>query len=51
MTEKYILVTEKYIPKELCSLSIALKSNLPTPQKHFANIFPNLEVEEKGTFL
>ena len=42
-----ILTTEKFIPKELYSLSIVLKNELPTSQKHFRNIFPNLQVELK----
>ena len=42
-----ILTIEKFIPKELYSLSIVLKNELPTSQKHFRNIFPNLQVELK----
>ena len=46
-----ILVTEKFIPKELYSLSIVLKNELPTSQKYFCNIFPNLQVEWKKIYL
>ena len=42
-----ILAIEKLIGKELYSLSIVLKNELPTSQKYFCNIFPNLEVEWK----
>ena len=46
-----ILATKKLIPKELYSLSIALKNELPKFQKYFCNIFPNLEVEWKEIYL
>ena len=37
-----ILTIEKLITKELYSLSIVMKNELPTSKKHFSNIFPNL---------
>ena len=37
-----ILAIEKFIPKELSSLFIVIKNELPTSQKHFCIIFPNL---------
>ena len=40
-----ILAIEKLIPRELYSLSIVLKNELPTSQKYFCNIFPNLQFE------
>ena len=46
-----ILAMEKLIPKELYSLSIVLKNELPTSQKYFCNIFPNLQVEWKKIYL
>ena len=46
-----ILAIEKLIPKELYSLSIVLKNELPTSQKYFCNIFPNLQVEWKEIYL
>ena len=46
-----ILAIEKLIPKELYSLSIVLKYELPTSQKYFCNIFPNLQVEWKKMYL
>ena len=46
-----ILVIEKFIPKELYSLSIVLKNELPTSQKYFCNIFLNLEVEWKNIYV
>ena len=46
-----ILAIEKLIPKELYSLSIALKNELPTSQKYFSNIFHNLQVEWKEIYL
>ena len=46
-----ILAIEKLIPKELYSLSIVLKNELPTSQKYFCNIFPNLQVEWKKIYL
>ena len=46
-----ILATEKLIPKELYSLSIVLKNELPTSQKYFCNIFSNLQVEWKKIYL
>ena len=46
-----ILATEKLIPKELYSLSIVLKNELPMSQKYFCNIFPNLQVEWKEIYL
>ena len=46
-----ILVTEKPIPKELCSLSIVMKNELSTSQKYFCTIFPNLQVEWKEIYL
>ena len=45
-----ILAIKKLIPKELCSLSIVLKNELPASQKHFCNIFPNLQVEWKEIY-
>ena len=46
-----ILAIEKLIPKELYSLSIVLKNELPTSQKYFPNIFPNLQVDWKEIYL
>ena len=46
-----ILAIEKLIPKELYSLSVALKNELPASQKYFCNIFPNLQVEWKKIYL
>ena len=46
-----ILAIDKLIPKELYSLSIFLKNELPTSQKYFCNIFPNLQVEWKKIYL
>ena len=46
-----LLAIEKLIPKELYSLSIVLKNELPTSQKYFCNIFPNLQVEWKEIYL
>ena len=46
-----ILAIEKLIPKELYSLSIVLKNELPTSQKYFSNIFPNLQVDWKEIYL
>ena len=46
-----ILVIEKFIPKELYSLSIVLKNELPTSQKYFCNIFLNLQVEWKNIYV
>ena len=46
-----ILPIEKLIPKELYSLSIVLKNELPTAQKYFSNIFRNLQVEWKEIYL
>ena len=40
-----ILAKQKLIPKELYTLFIILKNELPTSQKYFSNIFPNLQVE------
>ena len=42
-----ILTIGKLIPKELYPLYIVLKNELPTSQKYFRNIFPNLQVELK----
>ena len=39
------------IPRELYALSIVLKDKLPTSQKYFCNIFPNLQVEWKKIYL
>ena len=41
----HILAIEKLIPKELYSLSIVLKNELPTSEKKFSNIFSNLQVQ------
>ena len=46
-----ILAIEKLIRKELHSLSIVLKNELPMSQKHFCNIFPNLQVKWKKIYL
>ena len=46
-----ILAIDKLIPKELYSLSVFLKNELPTAQKYFCNIFPNLQVEWKKIYL
>ena len=46
-----LFAIEKLIPKELYSLSIVLKNELPTSQKYFCNIFPNLQVEWKKIYL
>ena len=46
-----ILAIEKLIPKELYSLSIVLKNELPTSQKYFCNFFPNSQVEWKEIYL
>ena len=46
-----ILAIEKLIPKELYSLSIVMKNELPTSQKYFCNIFLNLQVEWKKIYL
>ena len=46
-----ILVIEKLIPKELYSLSIALKNELPKSQKYFCNISSILQVEWKKIYL
>ena len=35
-----VLAIEELIPKELCSLSIALKNEFPASQKYFCNILP-----------
>ena len=51
MKNNHVLVMEKLIPKELYSLSIVLKNELPTSQKYFCNIFPNLQVEWKEIYL
>ena len=45
-----LVAIEKLIPKELDSLSIVLKNELPTSQKYFCNIFPNLQVEWKKIY-
>ena len=45
-----LLAIEKLIQKELYSLSIVLKNELPTPQKYFCNIFRNLQVESKKIY-
>ena len=46
-----ILAIEKLVTKELYSLSIVLKNEIPTSQTHFCNIFPNLQVEQKDIYL
>ena len=46
-----VLAIEKLIPKELYSLSIVLKNELPTSQKYFCNIFHNLHIEWKEIYL
>ena len=46
-----ILAIKKLTPKELYSLSIVLKNEVPTFQKYFCNIFPNLQVEWKEIYL
>ena len=46
-----ILAIEKLIPRELYSLSIVLKNELPTCQKYFCNIFCTLQVEWKEIYL
>ena len=46
-----ILAIDKLIPKELFSLSIFLKNELPISQKCFWNIFPNLQVEWKKVYI
>ena len=46
-----ILAIEKLIPKELNSLSIVLENKLPSHQKYFSNIFPNLQVKWNEIYL
>ena len=46
-----ILALEKLIPKELYSLSIFLKTEIPTSQKYFIRPFPNLECDWKDICL
>ena len=46
-----ILAIEKLVPKELYSLSLVLKNELPMSQKYFCNIFPNLQVAWKKIYL
>ena len=45
-----ILALEKRIPKELYSLSIFLKTEIPTSQKYFIRLFPNLQCDWKGIY-
>ena len=43
LIKNYQILAIKYnIPKELCSLSIALKNVIPTSQRYFSNISPRL---------
>ena len=46
-----ILALEKVIPKELYSLSIFLKTEIPTSQKYFMRLFPNLQCDWKDIYL
>ena len=46
-----ILALEKLIPKELYSLSIFLKTEIPTSQKYFMRLFPNLQCDWKDIYL
>ena len=41
----HVLAIKKLIPKELYSLSIVFKNELPTSEKNFSNIFSNLQVQ------
>ena len=47
----HIKTIEKLVAKELNSLSIVLKNELPTSQKIICNIFTNLQVEWKEIHL
>ena len=46
-----ILALEKLIPKELYSLSIFLKTEIPTSRKYFIRLFPNLQCDWKDIYL
>ena len=46
-----ILALEKHIPKELYSRSIFLKTEIPTSQKYFIRLFPNLQCDWKDIYL
>ena len=46
-----ILVLEKRISKELYSLSVFLKTEIPTSQKYFMRLFPNLQCDWKDIYL
>ena len=46
-----ILALEKLISKELYSLSIFLKTEIPTSQKYFMRLFPNLQCDWKDIYL
>ena len=46
-----ILALETLIPKELYSLSIFLKTEIPTSQKYFMRLFPNLQCDWKDNYL
>ena len=46
-----ILALEKLIPKELYSLSIFLKTEIPTSHKYFIRLFPNLQCDWKDIYL
>ena len=46
-----ILVLEKLISKELYSLSIFLKTEIPASQKYFIRLFPNLQYGWKDIYL
>ena len=47
----HILALEKLISKELYSLSIFLKTEIPTSQKYFIRLFPNLQCGWKDIYL
>ena len=46
-----ILALEKLIPKELYSLSIFLKTEIPTSPRYFIRLFPNLQCDWKDIYL
>ena len=46
-----ILAPEKLIPKELYSLSIFLKTEIPSSQKYFIRLFPSLQCNWKDIYL
>ena len=46
-----IIILEKLISKELCSLLISVIEHQPTSQKYFDNLFPNIELPWKEIYL